>query len=62
MAGCFINSAPNIVMFAPILVSLGTAFGIHPIHFGIVVIVALMLDMINSTGGSNSFCRFRNFW
>ena len=51
IAGCFIDSASNIVMFAPILAPLGAAFGIHPIHFGIVVIVTLMLGMITPPVG-----------
>ena len=51
IAGCFIDSASNIVMFAPILAPLAAAFGIHPIHFGIVVIVTLMLGMITPPVG-----------
>jgi TRAP-type C4-dicarboxylate transport system permease large subunit len=51
IAGCFIDSASNIVMFAPILAPLGAAFGIHPIHFGIVVIVTLILGMITPPVG-----------
>jgi len=51
IAGCFIDSASNIVMFAPILAPLGAAFGIHPIHFGILVIVTLILGMITPPVG-----------
>lgn len=51
IAGCFIDSASNIVMFAPILAPLAGAFGIHPIHFGILVVVTLMIGMITPPVG-----------
>ncbi len=49
--GCLMESSTNIIMFAPILAPVADAFGIHPIHFGFVVVMNLMIGMITPPVG-----------
>ncbi len=49
--GCLIESSTAIIMFAPILAPAAEAFGIHPIHFGFVVVMNLMIGMITPPVG-----------
>ena len=52
LVGCFIDSAAAIIMFAPLLSAVAAEFGIDPVHYGIVVVMTLMIGMI-PTGGSD---------
>lgn len=49
--GCVMESSTAIIMFAPILAPVADAFGIHPIHFGFVVVMNLMIGMITPPVG-----------
>jgi tripartite ATP-independent transporter DctM subunit len=49
--GCLLETAAAIIIFIPFLSPLATSLGIHPIHFGVVVIVNLMVGLITPPVG-----------
>lgn len=53
--GMFIETAAAILVLAPILTPVAMAFGIDPVHFGIVVVVNLALGMFTPPLGVNLF-------
>ncbi|MBL8670532.1 MAG: TRAP transporter large permease [Alphaproteobacteria bacterium] len=53
--GMFVETSASIVVIAPILAPVAVAFGIHPVHFGLVIIVNLALGMITPPFGVNLF-------
>jgi tripartite ATP-independent transporter DctM subunit len=55
IVGCFLNSTVNILLFTPILVPLAKSFGINEVHFGIIMILNLMIGMITPPMGGLLF-------
>lgn len=55
VVGMFIETAAAILVLAPILTPVAIAFGIDPVHFGIVVVVNLALGMFTPPLGVNLF-------
>lgn len=55
VAGCFIDAVPNVLIFAPILVPVATAYDIDPVHFGVVMVVAFCAGLITPPVGVNLF-------
>lgn len=55
VAGCFIDTIPAIMIFTPIFLPLVKEFGIDPIHFGIVMTVALAIGFVTPPMGINLF-------
>lgn len=53
--GCFMEIVVTIVMLSPILFPLVTSLGIHPLHFGIVMIFNLCLGMATPPLGLSLF-------
>ena len=53
--GMFIETAAAILVLAPILTPVAIAYGIDPVHFGIVVVVNLALGMFTPPLGVNLF-------
>lgn len=53
--GMFIETSASIVVLAPLLLPVAVQFGIHPVHFGIVMVVNLALGMITPPFGVNLF-------
>lgn len=51
IVGCFIDPSPAIFIFTPLLIPLITQYGIDPIHFGIIMVVNLMLGVITPPVG-----------
>ncbi|MBI5581113.1 MAG: TRAP transporter large permease [Deltaproteobacteria bacterium] len=49
--GCFMSDSVTLILFAPILTPLVTQLGIHPIHFGVVMVVNVMLGLITPPYG-----------
>ena len=49
--GCFIDSIPAIIMFLPVIQSLGDAVGIHPVQMGVVVVMTLALGLVTPPYG-----------
>lgn len=55
IAGCFIDTIPAIMIFTPIFMPLTKTFGVDPVHFGIVMTVALAIGFVTPPMGINLF-------
>ncbi|OCX65649.1 C4-dicarboxylate ABC transporter permease [Thioclava sp. SK-1] len=55
IVGMFIETSAAILVLAPILTPVAIAFGIDPVHFGIVIVVNLALGMFTPPLGVNLF-------
>lgn len=53
--GMFIETGAAILVLAPILTPIAIQFGIHPVHFGLVMVVNLALGMVTPPLGVNLF-------
>jgi C4-dicarboxylate transporter DctM subunit len=53
--GCFIEALAIMFLVAPLLMPLITSVGINPIHFGIVLVQALMIGLITPPVGISMF-------
>lgn len=55
VAGCVMETAPNILLLAPILGPLADGLGLHPVHFGVVIVCTLAIGFITPPMGLNLF-------
>lgn len=55
LVGMFLETGAAIVILAPILTPVAVAFGIDPLHFGIIMIVNLAVGMLTPPIGVNLF-------
>jgi len=55
IVGMFIDTFPAILIFAPLLHPLAVSIGIHPLHFGIIMCVNLLVGQITPPVGTNLF-------
>ncbi len=55
VVGCFMETSSAILILAPILFTIGTELGIHPIHLGVVMIMNLEIGMVTPPFGLNLF-------
>lgn len=55
VVGCLMESAPSILLLAPILVPIGNELGIDPVHFGVIVVSTLAIGFITPPLGLNLF-------
>ncbi|MEW9834498.1 TRAP transporter large permease [Mesorhizobium marinum] len=55
VVGMFIEGAAAIIVLAPILAPVAIAFGVDPVHFGIVMVVNLALGFVTPPFGVNLF-------
>lgn len=53
--GMFLEAAAAILIFTPILLPIALNFGIHPVHFGIIMVVNLAMGMFTPPVGLNLF-------
>lgn len=49
--GCFMDPTPAVLIFAPIFLPVVTEFGMDPVHFGIVMVLALSIGTITPPVG-----------
>jgi tripartite ATP-independent transporter DctM subunit len=49
--GCFLDTSAGVLLLAPILMPAVKAIGIDPIHFGVLMVVALMIGIITPPFG-----------
>ena len=54
--GCVMDASASILILAPILVPIGTALGINPMHLGIVFNINLIVGYVTPPFGVNLFC------
>lgn len=55
VVGCFIDNISSCVILTPILLPIVTQMGMDPIHFGVVMTVALAIGFITPPYGANLF-------
>ncbi|RDB43059.1 TRAP transporter large permease [Halomonas sp. DQ26W] len=55
LVGMFIETSAAILVLAPILTPIAIQFGVHPVHFGLIMVVNLALGMITPPLGVNLF-------
>ncbi|GAA0298291.1 TRAP transporter large permease [Rhodovulum strictum] len=55
VVGMFIETSAAILVLAPILAPIAVAYGVDPVHFGLIVVVNLALGMITPPLGVNLF-------
>jgi tripartite ATP-independent transporter DctM subunit len=55
IVGCLLDPTCSLILFTPILVPLVQSFGIDPIHFGIVMILNLMIGLLTPPMGALLF-------
>jgi tripartite ATP-independent transporter DctM subunit len=53
--GCLLSPTCSLILFTPILVPLVQSYGIDPIHFGIVMVLNLMIGLLTPPMGSLLF-------
>ncbi|WP_210879716.1 TRAP transporter large permease [Roseovarius autotrophicus] len=55
VVGMFIETSAAILVLAPILMPIAVAYGVDPVHFGLIIVVNLALGMITPPLGVNLF-------
>jgi tripartite ATP-independent transporter DctM subunit len=53
--GCFIDAVPALFLLTPVLMPLITQYGIDPLHFGVIMILNLMIGLITPPVGTVLF-------
>jgi len=59
--GCVMDMYSAIVVVVPLIVPLGAAYGIDPIHLGIIFLANLELGLLTPTAGINIFLSYYRF-
>jgi tripartite ATP-independent transporter DctM subunit len=57
--GCLLDNIPAIMLFAPVLVPLVQSYGIDPIHFGVIMVLNLMIGLLTPPFGGLLFITCR---
>ena len=55
VVGTFMDMTPAVLIFAPIFLPIVTSLGIHPVHFGIIMIVNLCIGLCTPPVGTCLF-------
>lgn len=55
VAGAIMEATPNILLLVPLLVPVATKIGIDPVHFGVIMVVALAIGFVTPPVGLNLF-------
>ncbi len=55
LVGCFMDIFSAILVVSPLVIPLGAAFGIHPVHLGVIFITNLTLGFLTPPIGMNLF-------
>jgi tripartite ATP-independent transporter DctM subunit len=53
--GCLMDLYSAILVVSPFVIPLGIAFGVHPVHFGVIFIMNLCIGFLTPTVGMNIF-------
>lgn len=53
--GCFMEPVSSIIIFGPLIVPIITGLGVDPVHFGIVMVLNLVIGMCTPPVGINMF-------
>jgi tripartite ATP-independent transporter DctM subunit len=55
VAGCLLDATSCLVLLTPILVPIALSFGIDPVHFGMIMVLNLMIGLITPPMGLSMF-------
>jgi len=55
IAGMFVQTSPIIVIISPLLLPVAQAVGIDPIHFGVIIVLALAVAFVTPPVATNLF-------
>ncbi|MCM3715229.1 TRAP transporter large permease [Alkalihalobacillus oceani] len=55
LVGCFLDSAPAVLIMGPILAPVALEFGVDPVHFGVIVLASMCIGLITPPIGLNLF-------
>ncbi len=55
VVGCLMETVAAIIMLVPILAPIATSYGIHPLHFGFVVVMNLVVGLLTPPVGAVLF-------
>jgi len=55
IAGCLMETTPNILVLTPLLAPVAAALGYNPVHFGVIVVINLALGFITPPVGLNLY-------
>jgi C4-dicarboxylate transporter DctM subunit len=59
IVGCFMDTTPAMIVLSPILLPVAVSLGLHPIHFGLIMVVNLAIGFITPPLGVNLFVATR---
>lgn len=59
IVGCFMDTTPAMMILAPILLPIAESIGLHPVHFGIIMVFNLAIGFITPPLGINLFVAAR---
>ena len=51
LVGCFMEAGAAIIILVPVLLPLMTSFGVSPVHFGIIMVLNLMIGLVTPPVG-----------
>jgi tripartite ATP-independent transporter DctM subunit len=55
VTGCFLDLAPALLIFTPLLYPLGLKFGVHPVQLGIVIVMVLAVGLFTPPVGQTLY-------
>lgn len=55
IAGMFVQTTPCVIILSPILLAVVQSVGIDPIHFGVIMTLALCIAFVTPPVASNMF-------
>jgi len=55
IAGMLINTTSAILILTPVLLPIAQSIGLHPVHFGMIMVVNLSIGFVTPPVGSNLF-------
>jgi C4-dicarboxylate transporter DctM subunit len=55
IAGCFIDTLSNVILFTPIFLPIAMAYGYTPVHFGTIMVINLTFGTITPPLGTSMF-------
>jgi C4-dicarboxylate transporter DctM subunit len=55
IVGCFIDNISSCLILAPIFLPIVVSYGISPVHFGLVMTLALAIGFVTPPYGANLF-------
>ena len=61
MVGCLVDIFSAIVVLAPLIVPMATAFGVHPVHLGVIFLANLELGYLTPPVGLNLYLASSRF-